>query len=985
MKRLIYLPVVRSGTQRFFDKKALETDLDSITYYELITRIDRLAWNLKSITEREEIIGLYIDRNIDMVVSILAIMNAGCAFLPLSPKHPKVRIHEIVNSSGVKKIMTSVSYLQDLKGVNAEVIAVESFENMQSPRQRTQAIEDSQLAYVMYTSGSTGEPKGVLIEHHSMENTFLSFIESIGLCSEDTVLALTDYTFDISLLELVLPLTVGAKIVIAGEGAICSGNRIKGYIEKYEPTLIQATPLTWDILLKSGWKNEGRLNIISGGEELSTSLAERLDAHYGNVWNMYGPTETTIWSTFSKLNTLSHTQGVPIGLPIKNTEIYLLDENLDVVNDSEVGEICISGSGLARGYQNKKELTNSSFILHPGIQKRMYRTGDLGKRNSDGSYLYAGRLDKQIKIGGIRLEPGEVECVAEGLESVKKAVLVKKNSEGYCKQLVLYVEADEKRTGNLADEQAQLLDSWKSLYNTIYRESKERQLVQDNHSPSWSSSFVGHIFSREELYESTDFVVNKIQAMSKPRVLELGCGAGNLTLRALDFSSVYTAVDPSEEALQILREVVTTAQLEKLTIKNASVENISDQDKYDCILMHSVLQYFPSSTYLKESLDKVIGLADTNSVIILSDIRAAVLLDLFLLEKAYHESAEDQFDEAADFYMKRRDNELLVNAGYFESLIYEHERVSYVDINIRRGCYENELNTYRYDVVIHVDKKIDFYEPVEVDWSEIMEAQNIQSQFESSNGLPVIVNHVPNVAVIRKINKLYKRFRSQINNEGWSLMCISNSEYSMYSEMLKRFHVSHDLYMNYDESGDISRVKISFYPKGGLNLVRNSLHRKTGIKGCYFKEPFNLWAQNSLFSSITKKLDSLIPKCKHPSSIVWIEKWPRTSNGKIDRNKLSSLSGKDEFSIENTNMAIIYKIWFEITGWSVSLDENLFYTNMSSIYAHYFLATIRERLGIDVSFYEFSKNPTIRKMNSLLEERVGGSGVYSDRQERVVS
>ena len=381
----------------------------------------------------------------------------------------------------------------------------------------------------------------------------------------------------------------------------------------------------------------------------------------------------------------------------------------------------------------------------------------------------------------------------------------------------------------------------------------------------------------------------------------------------------------------------------------------------------------------------MIGLADTNSVIILSDIRAAVLLDLFLLEKAYHESAEDQFDEAADFYMKRRDNELLVNAGYFESLIYEHERVSYVDINIRRGCYENELNTYRYDVVIHVDKKIDFYEPVEVDWSEIMEAQNIQSQFESSNGLPVIVNHVPNVAVIRKINKLYKRFRSQINNEGWSLMCISNSEYSMYSEMLKRFHVSHDLYMNYDESGDISRVKISFYPKGGLNLVRNSLHRKTGIKGCYFKEPFNLWAQNSLFSSITKKLDSLIPKCKHPSSIVWIEKWPRTSNGKIDRNKLSSLSGKDEFSIENTNMAIIYKIWFEITGWSVSLDENLFYTNMSSIYAHYFLATIRERLGIDVSFYEFSKNPTIRKMNSLLEERVGGSGVYSDRQERVVS
>lgn len=967
-----YFSIFPPNLEKFSTKKAIITPSGFITFSDLVKRVDRLAASLCALSKEEEIIGIYMDRGIEMILSILAIMNAGCAFLPLSPKHPKSRVKDLIKDAGVKKIISTRKLWLKLEILDVDMLTLEELEVECENVSNLPKISGTCLAYLMYTSGSTGKPKGVLVEHLSLKNIFSSFCKAVALCSEDVFLALTDYTFDISLLELVLPLTVGASVIISQDSVTCSGDKMKHYIERYAPTIIQATPLTWDILLKSGWKNQGLFKIISGGEALSLNLANKLSLEHNNVWNMYGPTETTIWSSIARLSILNCLSSVPIGTPITDTNLYVLDESLNFVSPGNTGELYISGIGLARGYKNKEKLTKESFIYHPRINIRMYKTGDIVRLEHSGKISYLGRSDDQVKIGGIRLEPREIERSVEEIEYVKKSFLIKKGHTDYCKQLILYIEIDDKSLPDQESTQKSLISSWKSTYNTVYREST-LNLYEGNRSLGWINSFNSKPFSKLELDESVCFVVNNVRKLNKPKTLEIGCGVGNVTLAAIDHTSMYTAIDCSEEAIRALKKSINAERSEKLIAKTGYINDLENEVKYDCIIMHSVSQYFPSSKYFLNVIEKFLSLSNEVGTIILSDLRNPELLDLFLLEKACYKQKERKSLDLKNFYFKNRDNELLINPDFFYFLKSNNKRISFVDISIRNGSFHNELNSYRYDVCIHIGKNINVQEPVEHLWKDILNKEELNDIFSNSSNDIHVIRSVPNVPVLDKMKKITKMFPDQAKEININTMPIDGMERVAF-DLTKDNKINKDnIYVKYKENYSFYLVDIFIYPlKNKDFLVRESQNRKKYLSNCphYFREPFNMWSQNVIFKEILDKLSNDIPKCMHPSSLVWVEKWPRLINDKIDKNKLHSLNHIESSGIKDRLDANVYRIWFETTGRNVSLDENLFYTGISSLYAHYFLASIRDKFSAEIKYHEFMKNPTIHNLSSLLQKKI---------------
>ena len=377
-----------------------------------------------------------------MLIALLAILKAGGAYVPLDPHFPKARLDLILEDAQPLLVLTESRLAHLVSTGNARVFALDteratyaSCSGSNPPR----SAGGSNLAYVLYTSGSTGRPKGVQIPHTAFVNFLLSMRKRPGLTDRDVLLAVTTISFDIAGLELMLPLTVGAQVVIATREMAIDGRRLAGAIEEYGVTVMQATPATWRLLLDSAWAGSNRLKALCGGEALGRELANELLERVASLWNMYGPTETTIWSTVHKVEP-GH-DPIPLGSAVDNTPLYILDGALEPVPIGVSGELHIGGAGLARGYLNRPELTQEKFIPDPfGIRGgRLYKTGDVCRYHDDGSIAFLGRLDDQVKIRGHRIELGDIESVLLRHPDVNEAVVIVNDHSSAGKRLYAYL------------------------------------------------------------------------------------------------------------------------------------------------------------------------------------------------------------------------------------------------------------------------------------------------------------------------------------------------------------------------------------------------------------------------------------------------------------------------------------------------------------------------------------------------------------------
>lgn len=429
--------------ERTPDATAVIFDSQKLTYLELNQRANQLASYLrKQGITTESMVGLCLERSTDLVVGILGILKAGGAYLPLDADYPTDRLQFILDDADLGFLVTQKSLLSRVPEGRYQVVCLDAdqanFQQMDASNPSVE-ISASNLAYVMFTSGSTGRPKGVQIPHKAVVNFLCSMAREPGLSSDDRLLSVTRPTFDISVLELLLPLSVGASVNIVSAEVAADAMQLSDQLSTSNTTVVQATPATWQMLIDAGWNGSKELKVLCGGEDLTDGLAAKLFHRSGELWNMYGPTETTIWSTIHLVKD-GNVRG-EIGRPIANTQVHVLDAYGQLVPVGIAGELCIGGHGLARGYLNRPELTAEKFQANPfdeAPDTKLYRTGDLCRWRQDGSLEFLGRLDGQVKLRGYRIELGEIEAALNDHGDVAQCVVVLREDRPGEKRLVAY-------------------------------------------------------------------------------------------------------------------------------------------------------------------------------------------------------------------------------------------------------------------------------------------------------------------------------------------------------------------------------------------------------------------------------------------------------------------------------------------------------------------------------------------------------------------
>ena len=440
--------------------KALIFEEIALSYQELDQRANQLAYHLvQQGVQPGDRVALCLNRSAELVVTLLAILKAGAIYVPLDPTYPVERLRFILKDAQVSLLITAQAAAQAIPQTAVPTLdltrAAAAIALAPLPPDPHAPTPDD-LAYLIYTSGSTGTPKGVPIQHQSLTNLLTSMAQAPGMTAQDTLLAVTTPAFDIAALELFLPLTVGGTLVIASQATVRDPQSLATQLEQHDVTLMQATPATWRLLLESGWPGKVNLKLLCGGEALELTLAQQLLNSGAELWNLYGPTETTIWSAALKLEAATLADGfVPIGQPIANTQFQVLDAQQRPVPLGVPGELYIDGLGLSSGYWQREELTKERFVeaegrrqqgagnreqgtgspqnpergqnpsTHPPIHpSTLYKTGDRVRIREDGTLEYLGRLDHQVKLRGFRIELGDIEAVLTQHPDVSQAVVV---------------------------------------------------------------------------------------------------------------------------------------------------------------------------------------------------------------------------------------------------------------------------------------------------------------------------------------------------------------------------------------------------------------------------------------------------------------------------------------------------------------------------------------------------------------------------------
>ena len=429
----------RAQVQQSPEATALEMGDRALSYRQLNLESDRVAWHLRSRgIGRGHIVAVYMRRSPEMVIGLLGILKAGAAYLPLDPALPRQRLDFMLGDAGVALILSERELSDQLQGTKTPLLPFEEIAGV-TPAGALDDVAGADLAYVIYTSGSTGQPKGTEIHHAALINLLGSMLREPGLGPTDILVAITTISFDIAGLEIFGPLVSGAKLVLASREQTLDPELLARLLETSRATVMQATPSTWRMLIESGWTGSSALRMWCGGEALSSDLAENLITRGRELWNLYGPTETTIWSAAHRV--ARGESPILIGGPIANTQMYILDDNLEPVPIGVTGELYIAGQGVACGYRGRPDLAASRFLEDPfdvTRTRRMYRTGDLARYRRDGQIQLFGRTDDQIKLRGHRIELGEIESAIERHPSVRQAA-VRLQGESTGKQLVGFV------------------------------------------------------------------------------------------------------------------------------------------------------------------------------------------------------------------------------------------------------------------------------------------------------------------------------------------------------------------------------------------------------------------------------------------------------------------------------------------------------------------------------------------------------------------
>jgi amino acid adenylation domain-containing protein len=920
-------------------RNAVRCGDEVLTYAALESSSNALAARLQAAgVKRGHLVGIHLERSCAIATGLLAILKCGAAYVPMDPAFPAERLGFMVEDAHMSVIVSQSSIHRELPPSAAKVLLVD--EPSSTPGSFSPVEPDPEdTAYVIFTSGSTGRPKGVRIPHRAVVNFLNSMRREPGLTPDDILLSVTTLSFDISGLEIFLPLTTGAETVIATRETTLDGQLLADAITRRGITVLQATPATWRLLLESGWTGKPDLKILIGGEAVPRDLVNRLAPLCREIWNVYGPTETTIWSTVARLG--AGEGPVLIGHPIDNTQVYIVNPAMQPQPVGIAGELLIGGDGLASGYHELRELTADRFIDSPFRSgTKLYRTGDLARWTADGSLECLGRMDHQVKVRGFRIELGEIETLLEKHPAVEQAV-----ASVHDGRLVAYL-----RNATRSDGTAIWQDQWDLLYQSAIDQTGSEKLDRlDSVIAGWA----GAENIEDQVTEWIDTTIDRIQTHDARRIFEIGCGTGQILARLAATSECYWAADISKVAIEALEKNHPLPQV-KLFHRPADDFSGIPNETFDTVIINSVAQYFPDAAYLSRVLEGAARILKPGGRIFLGDLQGNALLATHHAE-ALHERAPAGMTagQLRDSVVRRvaHETELSIDPAWFESIKVRIPGVTHTETLLRRGKISNETTRYHYDAILHKEPAPGAFEvPEPLEWKNL-NLEQLEAMLDGSKA-NIHLTGIPDARLAPAI-AFHRALQSAPADA--PLPAIPAAPLNAVT--------AEELFNLAEQAGFKAHVRWQGDGTEGLLDVVFSTHEtlpdwKTRTPSqpasSYTNTPHAAAsATGDLAPALRRHLASHLPDYMIPAVFVALDSFPLTPNGKVDRKALPAPSEVETITAprqivgaRNEAEGKLLEIWKQVLGKDdIGVEDDIFELGGDSI----LIFQITTRAGLAVT------------------------------------
>ncbi|MBD3886057.1 amino acid adenylation domain-containing protein [Phormidium tenue FACHB-886] len=992
------------------DAIAVEFEGQLLTYQELNQRANQLAHYLQSLGVRPNVlVGICMERSLNLVIGLLGILKAGGAYVPLDPSYPQERLAFMLSDSQASVLVTQQSLLDQLPNHQAQVvcldvdwdaIAVHSADNSDSQ------VTHEDLIYLLYTSGSTGQPKGVQLRHRGLVNLLHFMRDQPGLSDRDICFAVSSISFDIAEVEIHLPLIVGARIFLVSREIAADAGRLAKTLERSNATFMQATPASWQLLLAAGWQGSKNLKIITCGEAINQTLANCLIERVYGLWNMYAPTETTIHATLYKLEA---NRRILVGRPIPNMQFYVLNQHSQEVPKpvpiGVPGEIYIGGAGVAKGYLNRTELTMQKFIPNPfkfggeigdaNVQilqdDCLYRTGDLGRFRPDGNLEVIGRIDHQVKIRGFRIELGDVEATLSQHPAIEEAAVIVREDQPGDKRLVAYVVPRAESavpSSKLPTAQQDQLQQWRTVWNEAYRQPSQSESEFDPtfNTITWNSSYTGLPIPAEQMQEWVDRTIERIRSLQPQQVLEIGCGMGLLLFRIAPHCGRYVGIDLSESAIQFVQQQVDRLRWShvELAAQPADALDRFATETFDTVIINSVIQYFPTIDYLVHVLENAVNLVKPGGQIWIGDVRSLLLLEAFHTSVQLHQADDEMAIDRLQQRIQERiaqDGELVVDPAFFTALQQHLPQISRVQIQLKRGCHQNEMTRFRYDVVLQIGAVDQTAAPTILEWQPELTVDAVRQHLQ---------DHQPDALRLSRIQN--QRVAADLQ----AVKLLANAPAGVtVGELRSRLHHMPQTGLDPEALWSLSQelpytIEITWSDAVGCYDAVFQ-HRSAPVPSATTTTPRRLaidWQSYVKPGAINPVpvqqfrsfLQEKLPNYMVPSAFVVMDRLPRTPNGKVNRRSLPAPSRerpnlKAAFAAPQTPIEQrLAEIWEQVLDINcVGTDDNFFDLGGHSLLAAQMLARVQAAFRVEFSLLNIFLAPTVTGLAKVIRDRLVGT------------
>ncbi|AOW98529.1 hypothetical protein BJP34_02890 [Moorena producens PAL-8-15-08-1] len=998
------------------DAIAVVFEQQKLTYSQLNSKANQLAHYLQKLgVVPETLVGICVERSVEMVVGLLAILKAGGAYVPLDPNYPTSRLNYMVEDAQVSIILTQEKWQHDLPSTAAQVICLDrELPNTASSENLTVSITSEHQAYMMYTSGSTGLPKGVNIRHQGVVR-LVKNTNYIKLTEEDIFLQLAPISFDAATLEIWGSMLNGGTLAVMPPHQP-SLAEIGAAIRENQVTTLWLSAGLFQLMVEEQLENLKSLKqLLAGGDVLSVTHVQKvLEKLPGcQLINGYGPTENTTFTCCFQVKADSNLEkSVPIGKPISNTQVYILDSNLQPVPIGVAGELHLGGDGLAIGYHHRPELTAEKFIPNPFENSKLYKTGDLARYLGDGNIEFIGRIDHQVKIRGYRIETGEIEAVINSYPIVKETVVLATEDNPGDKRLVAYIvpETQTTTTSNRELSETQV-DSWQDIFNQqIYDQLSE---VTDPlfNTRGWISNYDNQPIPVEQMRIWAGDIVTQVLAQKPESVWEIGCGTGMLLFQIAPQTQNYYGTDISKVSLEYIKQQIEQQpdKYSHVSLAQKRAEDMADiaPNSFDVVLLSSIVQYFPSVEYLLQVIENSIRVVKPGGMIFLGDIRSWPLM------KAFHSSVQlyqatpslsvEQLKPKIDRQMEQ-EKELLVSPELFVALKEKHPEITHVQIRLQRGTEHNELNKYRYSVLLHIEAQPGKVITPTVESGAGMSYEKIEAYLQQKQPESICFSGIVNGRLANEVDLLELLSQPEAKQNVQQLRqlleskAVNGIDPERLYELSSALGYSLELCWSAEGRGELMDGVFVRSELAKEGIVLTPLTQKSVVAGNwhnYGNNPLSSQLRNQLIPELREYLESRLPEYMVPSGLMVLSQLPLTPNGKVDRKALPDLDVASSVSTEyvapqTQTQKVLAEIWAEVLGIEqVGIHDNFFDLGGHSLMATKVVSRLRNTVQVELPISRLFENPTIKQLgadidaiddNAFLAERLE---TISNNQEKL--